>query len=444
MVAREIKCPQCDSRKIWKDGLRSSRSGGTPIQRYLCRLCGFRFSERMAELRVEDHILPQHLGTPNTEGELAEGRTRNVNFAFEKLLDEPSLPGGENIFSHNTPFVGKAYMVLHSDNRKCRVCAGEAKNLAVNEPQIEKAQREATTQHLGTLVDFAWKMKKRGLAEETIKDTIYRLKVLVRKGADLQNPDSVETILATEPWKPVNKHFFVTAYQSFTKTYKILWTPIKVKCESKQPFIPLETEIDQLIAGCGKRTATFLQVLKDTGARCGELKNLKWTDIDEPRRAIRINEPEKGSNSRTVQVTPKTIAMLNALPKRSIYVFSPKGSERPPIIRSLGSVFSRQRNKLAVRLQNPRLKQIHFHTFRHWKATIEYAKTRDILHVKQLLGHKRLENTEVYTHLVDFAIDDYTVRRPKTSREEDELIEAGFEYVRYDEKEQCPIYRKRK
>ena len=75
---------------------------------------------------------------------------------------------------------------------------------------------------------------------------------------------------------------------------------------------------------------------------------------------------------------------------------------------------------------------------------MEYAKTRDILRVKQLLGHKRLENTEVYTHLIDFAADDYTVRRPKTSREEDELIEAGFEYVRYDEKEGCPIYRKRK
>jgi len=40
--------------------------------------------------------------------------------------------------------------------------------------------------------------------------------------------------------------------------------------------------------------------------------------------------------------------------------------------------------------------------------------------------------------------EDYTVRRPNTSKEEDEFIEAGFEYVRYDEKEECPIYRKRK
>jgi len=389
----QLLCPQCGSSKLSKDGFRYLYDG-TPVQRLLCRDCDYRFSEK-------------------------------------PLQEDPD-------WQINTP------SLIVSKRQVCELLTEESKNLAEVETRQEKPLRDGTRALPGILIDYAWKMKKRGLAEETIKHRLYRLNVLVKKGADLQNPDSIETILATEPWKPTNKSFFVRAYQSFTKTYGIPWIPIRVRCENKQPFIPLESEIDQLIAGCGKRTATFLQVLKDTGARCGEIKSLKWTDIDEPKRAIRINDPEKGSNSRTVQVTPKTLAMLNALPKRSIYIFSPVGSEQPPKIRSLQSIFARQRNKLAVRLQNPRLKQIHFHTFRHWKATMEYAKTRDILHVKQLLGHKRLENTEVYTHLIDFATDDYTVRRPKTSKEEDELIEAGFEYVRYDEKEQSPIYRKRK
>jgi len=380
-----MKCPQCGSHSLYRDGMRQL-SDGSQTQRWLCRGCGYRFSE--------GHI------------------------------------------------VSKSERAIVSNRQVCVLLTEESKNLASATETKTVAGEENTQQ--GKILEFAWKMQKRGLAEETVKQRVYRLNVLAKKGADLQNPDSVETVLATEPWKPANKRFFVMAYQSFTKTFNIPWVPIKVRCESKQPFIPLETEIDQLIAGCGKRTATFLQVLKDTGARCGEIKSLKWTDLDEPKRTIRINDPEKGSNSRTVQVTPKTIAMLNALPKRSIHIFSPKGSEKPPRIRSLQSVFSRQRNKLATALQNPRLKQIHFHTLRHWKATVEYSKTRDILRVKQLLGHKRLESTEVYTHLVDFAADDYTVRRPKTSREEDELVEAGFEYVRYDEKEQCPIYRKRK
>lgn len=75
---------------------------------------------------------------------------------------------------------------------------------------------------------------------------------------------------------------------------------------------------------------------------------------------------------------------------------------------------------------------------------MEYQRTRDILHVKHMLGHKRLENTEIYTHLVEFESNDYHVAHAKTIDEEDKLIESGFEFVRHDETRQITIYRKRK
>lgn len=99
---------------------------------------------------------------------------------------------------------------------------------------------------------------------------------------------------------------------------------------------------------------------------------------------------------------------------------------------------------MAIKVQNPRLQQIHFHTLRHLKATLEYHRTRDILHVKRLLGHKRLENTEIYTHLIDFPSDEYHVVTASTLKEEQQLIEDGFEFVRYSEKDQLALYRKRK
>jgi hypothetical protein len=37
--------------------------------------------------------------------------------------------------------------------------------------------------------------------------------------------------------------------------------------ERKFPFIPKEEEIDALIAGSGKKTSTFLQLLKETAMR---------------------------------------------------------------------------------------------------------------------------------------------------------------------------------
>ena len=64
-------------------------------------------------------------------------------------------------------------------------------------------------------------------------------------------------------------------------------------------------------------------------------------------------------------------------------------------------IFSQQRKRIAKKLQNPRLQRITFHTFRHWKATMEYHRTKDNLYVKQVLGHKRIENTLIYVQLAE-------------------------------------------
>jgi hypothetical protein len=73
---------------------------------------------------------------------------------------------------------------------------------------------------------------------------------------------------------------------------------------------------------------------------------------------------------------------------------------------------------------------------------MEYQKTKDILHVKWLLGHKRIENTLVYTHLVNFGSDDYICKVAKSIEECASLIESGFEYV--IEMDGVKLFRKRK
>jgi integrase len=314
----------------------------------------------------------------------------------------------------------------------------ESKNLAEVTRQ-ETAQREGTapSQLPALILEYAWQAKKRGLAELTIKQRVYKLKFLVKKGADLTNSDSVLTVLATNNWTQANKRVFIIAYQSFAKTFDIKWQPPKTRVERKLPYIPTEEEISQLIAGCGKRTATFLQVLKDTAARTAEAVKIKWTDLDEKSNTIRINNPVKGSLARIVKVTPNTIAMINNMPKTSDFIFNPN----PDTIRKN---FCKQRTRIARTLQNPRLKQIHLHTFRHWKATMEYHRTKNIKYVQQMLGHKKLENTDFYTQLLNFENDEWHAAHATNLQEENKLIEAGFEYVRYSEKDEVAIYRKRK
>lgn len=65
--------------------------------------------------------------------------------------------------------------------------------------------------------------------------------------------------------------------------------------------------------------------------------------------------------------------------------------------------------RLQENFRTPRLLQIRLYTFRHWKATMEYHKTKNIKWVQQLLGHKKLENTDFYAQLINFGSDEWHV-----------------------------------
>jgi integrase len=82
------------------------------------------------------------------------------------------------------------------------------------------------------------------------------------------------------------------------------------------------------------------------------------------------------------------------------------------------------------------------HTFRHWKATTEYAKTKDILYVMRMLGHKNIQNTLVYTQLVNLESDQFHSATAKTIDEARKLVEAGFAFV--CDMESVKLFSKRK
>ena len=67
--------------------------------------------------------------------------------------------------------------------------------------------------------------------------------------------------------------------------------------------------MNQLIAGLGRKSSCFVQILKETGVRPGECWNLRWIDVDTEKGIISVL-PEKDSNPRISKVTPRTITMI--------------------------------------------------------------------------------------------------------------------------------------
>ncbi|MEM4447237.1 MAG: site-specific integrase [Nitrososphaerota archaeon] len=275
----------------------------------------------------------------------------------------------------------------------------------------------------GKLVEFAWWMKKQGYADSTIQGHVKILKKLVKFGADLYNPESIKEAIARLSCSAGRKELYVEAYSCFLNFIGGRWDSPRYSRVQKLPFIPTEAEIDQLIAGCAstKRLMAFLQLLKETGMRCEEACRLRWTDLDFEAKVVRVS-PEKGSCPRVLKISDKLIAMLKALPKTSAKVFGVS-------VDAMQKSFARQRRKLAKKLENPRLLQITFHTFRHWRATMEYHKTRDILHVMCMLGHKNIKNTLIYTQLIEFKEEEYIAKVAHSEEEICQLVEAGFEYI---------------
>jgi integrase len=303
-------------------------------------------------------------------------------------------------------------------------------------------QSQNTSEHdnitLGTILNYAWQQTKDGKAEATAKTTIDRLKQLSTL-CNINEPEQVKATLATLTWKNTSKQTVASIYTGYLKYMGKTWTQPHYTIEEALPFIPTEQELDTLIHAGAPKTATLLQLLKETGARIGEAEKLLWTNVDLERKTIYITA-EKGSKSRILPISNKLIEMLNRLPKTNNRIFqTDKHSQR--------TTFEALRNRTAVKLSNPRLKAIHLHTFRHFKATMEYHKTRDIIHVKTVLGHKNIESTMVYINLEQATFlsqaDEWTCKATNKTEEATALIENGFEYITTTP-EGLMLFRKRK
>ncbi|MCW4024716.1 MAG: site-specific integrase [Candidatus Bathyarchaeota archaeon] len=291
------------------------------------------------------------------------------------------------------------------------------------------------------ILEFLWWMKKQGYKEATITTRGLRLRRLVNLKADLNDPETIKSTIALQTkWKESQKEAMVFAYDLYAKWAGLKWERPHYTAVRTLPFIPQEREIDDLIAGCTKNIALFLQIDKETGARSGEIYGINTEEqIDMETRTLKVTA-EKGSNPRIFKISNKLYNMLlQANPKNGKLFYRYKN------LNCLRRSFDRQRKRIALKFGNTRLNKITFHTLRHWKGTMEYHKTKDILHVMSVLGHKNIKNTLLYVQLQEALFQEensYICKVAKTPLDRMQLIEQNFEFV--EQTDGMSFYRKRK
>jgi len=423
-----VSCSQCGSKKLYRDGLRCLSDGST-VQRWLCRSCGFRFGEPSCNSQIKLNVFPQQTPTFHSALNLHNRRVVSGKLSVKETSHNLPFTVTKDIGFHNLTNIGKHLNNLPYKDSNANVCVskGETKNMAATQRK-ESVAGESPQQNIkGKMIQFLWQLNKDGIKPNTSKMYEYVLMNLVSHGANLNDPESVKEIIANQNWNDKTKALGVSAYSKYLDVMGGTWKKPKYKPERKLPFLPMEDELNCLINAAHKRLATYLSILKATGMRSTEAWLLKSEDIDTENNIITLNDTLKHGTPRQFRVKPQVLAMINALNRHSeTCIFH--DPEKPCDLINFAKAFRSFRKRLAYKMQNPRLNKISFHSFRHWFATNEYHNTKDIIHVKERLGHKSINTTLLYTQLINFESEQCYSAVAKTKEEAQKLVEQGFRF----------------
>lgn len=356
------KCPSCDSGRVFKDGLRVL-SDGSEAQRFLCRDCGYRFSNGHTSSKIDSNI--------------GSDRQFGASLRKSKKLDSA---------------------------QKTKICARD-----------EKLPQNTT----GLIAQFLAYLEKEGFCKESEYPNLIRR--LAKLGANLEDPETVKETIGRMTVKDGMKLQYVCAYSAFATMLRINWDRPKYTQEEIIPFIPDESELDSLISAARtKKLAAYLQALKETFGDPSEVLRIEWIDISEKEQTIKINHPVKGHNPRIIQVSSRLLSILSCLPKKASRIF-------PCTYQSISTAYCRLRKRLAETQQNPRLLSIELRSFRHWGGTqIAWHTNGNVLMVKKLLGHKNINSSMKYIGMIQFKDDQFETTYATTLEEILKLRQAGW------------------
>ncbi len=170
---------------------------------------------------------------------------------------------------------------------------------------------------------------------------------------------------------------------------------IKMKKPSTIPEVLSVQEVQRFLNTFSnlKHKAIFT-LCYSAGLRLGEILNIKIQDIDSDRMQIRIQQA-KGKKDRYSILSPKVLELLRnyvAEYKPKEYLFEGQYGGKYSSA-SVQQLMRRHRKKANIK------KKATPHTLRHSFATHLLDNGTDIRFIQELLGHKHISTTQIYTHV---------------------------------------------
>ncbi len=162
------------------------------------------------------------------------------------------------------------------------------------------------------------------------------------------------------------------------------------KLDNKRLRFLEKEEIGRLLSHCEGHLRDIVEFAINTGMRRGEIFNLKWHDVDWTNGIIHILKT-KNSEKRELPVN-ETV--------RNILIRVKRDPNSPYVFMSFdGKPFVDIKKSFHTALVKAGIENFRFHDLRHTFASQLVMAGVDLLTVKELLGHKKIEMTLRYSHL---------------------------------------------
>ena len=221
------------------------------------------------------------------------------------------------------------------------------------------------------------------------------------------------------PIKRVTQNYYVIALRSFLRfliknDFKTL-EPSKIdlpKAETGSLKFLEKEQVDRLVTACdtskeeGIRDRAILELLFSTGLRVSELVSLDRDQISLERREFGVIG--KGRKHRLVFISDRAADWIQR------YLNERKDKFKPIFIRYSGAVIKEndgEKMRLGVRSIERIVKKYvkkaripvdaSVHTLRHSFATDLLHNGADLRSVQEMLGHKNIATTQIYTHVTN-------------------------------------------
>ena len=170
---------------------------------------------------------------------------------------------------------------------------------------------------------------------------------------------------------------------------------VKMKKPNSLPNILTVEEMRKIINSITNlKHRAIISTIYSCGLRISEAVNLKINDIDSSAMTVKIVNA-KGKNDRIVMLSEKLLSLLREYFKEykpKVYMFEGQKGEKYSS-RSIQQIFNNAVKKVGIK------KKVTVHSLRHSFASHLLDNGTDIRFIQELLGHKHLSTTQIYTHI---------------------------------------------